>query len=94
MLLEAADPVALMTHNEDEYVATRRPSTATANVKMETLRLVEQNTALLEKLQATSVPTIVYRNRLNHEPAITKGALSTEQLAELFGAPARTLVAN
>lgn len=94
MLLETSDPVAMMSKNEDEFVATHRASKVTADVKTETIRMVEQNTGLLETLKSRSVPTIIYRDRTTQGPAITAGALPTEQLAHLFGVTPQAAVAN
>lgn len=94
MLLEAADPVAMMTANENAFVATQRPSKVTAAVKSETVKLVEQNTSVLEKLKAQAVPTIVYRDRVSGAPVIASGALPTRMLAELFEIPQPASVAN
>jgi thiol:disulfide interchange protein DsbG len=94
MLLEATDPVAMMAKNEDAFTATHRPSKVTTEVKLETIRLIEANTELLDKLKVQSVPTIVYRDRLNQAPVVTTGALPTETLADLFGASKRAALAN
>lgn len=85
MLLEATDPVAMMSKNEATFLATHRPSKETLDVKADTIEFIKQNTAMLEKLKAQSVPTIVYRDHATRAPVITSGALPTEKLAELFG---------
>jgi thiol:disulfide interchange protein DsbG len=94
MLLEAADPVAMMSKNEATFLTTNRPSKVTTEVKLETIRLVEANSGLLEKLKAQAVPTIVYRDHTSRAPIVTSGALPTEMLADLFKASKRTAVAN
>lgn len=94
MLLEAADPVAMMSANENAFVATQRPSKVIAEVKPETVKLVEQNTVLLEKLKAQAVPTIVYQDPVTRAPVITSGALPTQMLAELFEVSKPITLAN
>jgi thiol:disulfide interchange protein DsbG len=85
MLLEATDPVTLMTSNEAVFTRTGRPSTATESVTEESRKSVEKNTEMLNILKATSVPTIVYRNPVTQELAIKSGSMPTENLAELLG---------
>lgn len=87
MLIEAADPVAMMAANEAAYAATKRPPTATAEVKAETRKSVEENTAMLRKLNATSVPFIVYRDPVTRELTTAAGVHPTDVLAKMFGVP-------
>lgn len=89
MLLEANDPVALMNANEATVTRTGRPLSTTEQVKAETLKSVEENTAMLRGLKVTSVPTLVYRDSETKALGIASGAMSTEKLVELLGlAPA------
>jgi len=85
MLLEAADPVALMSANEAVMLRTGRPSTDTAAVKDETLAHVKANTAMLATLKVTSVPTIIYRDPATKNLEIVSGARPTAELEKMFG---------
>ena len=87
MLIEAADPVARMAANEATYLATNRPPTTTAEVKDATRKSVEENTDMLRKLNATSVPFIVYRDPATREMTTVAGVRPTEVLAQMFGVP-------
>lgn len=92
MLLEAADPVAMMSANEAVFASTNRAPTSTALVKDETRKKVEENTAMLRKLKATAVPTIVYRDPKTNAETVLSGGPSTEKLAEMLGIAAQAPV--
>lgn len=88
MLLESADPVAMMSANEAVFANTNRAPTATAPVKDETRKKVEESTAMLRKLKATGVPTIVYRDPKTNAQTVLSGVPTTEQLAGMLGVAA------
>lgn len=94
MLLEVADPIALMNANEELILRTGLPSTDTALVRDASRRLVEGNTALLRKVGATSVPTLVYHDPVTKASTMVSGAMSTEKLAQLLGVAPAAAAAN
>lgn len=88
MLLESADPIAMMSSNEAVFASTNRASTITAPVKDETRKKVDANTAMLRKLKATGVPTIVYRDPKTNAQTVLSGVPTTELLAGMLGVAA------
>jgi thiol:disulfide interchange protein DsbG len=92
VLLEAQNPVELMTKYEAEMKASRNSAVLNGSPRAETLEDVERNTQAWKNSGAQSVPTILYRDPKNPgKPSMVTGAAPTASIAALFGvtAPAK-----
>ena len=83
-ILAAAEPAAAMAENEAS-VMSQGPGIAAGKPDAATLAQVKANTALLERLNADSVPLIVYRNGKTGEVGQHAGVLDAAQLLALVG---------
>ncbi|HEV8691312.1 MAG TPA: thioredoxin fold domain-containing protein [Ideonella sp.] len=83
-ILAAAEPAAAMAENEAS-VSQRGPGIAVGKPDEATLAQVKANTTLLQRLNADSVPLIVYRNGKTGEVGQQAGALEAAELLRLVG---------
>jgi thiol:disulfide interchange protein DsbG len=84
-ILSAANPAAAMEENETLLLARKGGISVSGDLPEAALAKVKANTEILRKLQAESVPLIVFRNGKSGVFGKTEGALETGQLAEMTG---------
>lgn len=92
MLLEAQNPVELMTKYESQMAASKNSNVLDGSPRSETLEAVERNTEAWKNSGAQSVPTILYRDPKNPgKVSMVTGSAPTESIAALLGvtAPAK-----
>jgi thiol:disulfide interchange protein DsbG len=92
VLLEAQNPVELMSKYEAEMKASKNSAALNGSPRAETLEEVERNTQAWKNSGAQSVPTMLYRDPNNPgKPSMVTGAAPTDSIAALFGvtAPAK-----
>jgi thiol:disulfide interchange protein DsbG len=92
VLLEAQNPVELMTKYETEMTASKNSAVLDGSPRAETLEDVERNTQAWKNSGAQSVPAILYRDPKNAgKVSMVTGAAPTASIAALFGvsAPAK-----
>ncbi len=86
VLLEAQNPVELMTKYEAEMKASKNSAVLNGSPRAETLEDVERNTQAWKNSGAQSVPTILYRDAKNPgKPGMVTGAAPTASIAALLG---------
>ena len=86
VLLEAQNPVELMTRYETEMKASKSSTVLNGSPRAETLEEVERNTQAWKNSGAQSVPTILYRDPKNPgKPSMVTGAAPTASIAALLG---------
>lgn len=84
-IMTAANPVEAMTAHEKSLLAGQGGTAASASIAPEVEAAIKANTALLDRLGATSVPYVVAKNQRTGEVVTSAGSLSTEALAKLLG---------
>lgn len=90
VLLEAQNPVELMTKYETEMKASKNSAALNGSPRAETLEDVERNTQAWKNSGAQSVPAILYRDPKNPgKPVLSTGAAPTAALASMFGVSAQ-----
>jgi thiol:disulfide interchange protein DsbG len=86
MLLEAQNPVELMTRYEAQMAASKNSNVLDGSPRTETLQEVERNTEAWKNSGAQSVPTILYRDPKNPgKVAMVTGSAPPESIAALLG---------
>jgi len=84
-LLQATDPLAAMTAHEQALLAGQGGMSASASVPDELESAIKNNTQLLNRLGAASVPHIVARHAGSGQTVTHSGALGTEELRKFLG---------
>jgi thiol:disulfide interchange protein DsbG len=84
-IMTAANPVETMNTHERELLANGGGISASASVAPEVEAAIKNNTALLDRLGATSVPFIVARNQGSGQVVTQAGSMGTEALARFLG---------
>jgi len=84
-ILSAPDPVAAMAENEASVASNGKGITPAASVDEAAVAKVKANTELFNKLNADSVPLIVYRNSKTGEVNKHSGAVEGAQLLAFAG---------
>lgn len=84
-ILSASNPVEAMTAHEKSLLASQGGISASSSVAPEVEAAIKANTALLDRLGATSVPFVVARNQRTGAVVTAAGAMSTETLTGFLG---------
>ncbi|QHE75874.1 thioredoxin fold domain-containing protein [Hydrogenophaga sp. PBL-H3] len=84
-IMTAANPVEAMTAHEKSLLAGQGGTAASASIAPEVEAAIKANTALLDRLGATSVPFVVAKNLRTGAVVTNAGSLDTEPLAKLLG---------
>lgn len=84
-ILTASNPVEAMTTHEKSLLANQGGISASSSVAPEVEAVIKANTALLDRLGATSVPFVVARNQRTGAVVTAAGAMSTETLTGFLG---------
>lgn len=88
-LMQAADPLAVMTEHEKSLLAGQGGISASASVPDEVEAAIKANTQLLDTLGADSVPFIVAKHPQTGQAITKAGAMDTATLAALLGVSIR-----
>ena len=86
-ILSASNPVEAMTAHEKSLLTSQGGISASSSVAPEVEAAIKANTALLDRLGATSVPFVVARNQRTGAVVNAAGAMSTETLTSFLGLP-------
>lgn len=84
-IMTAANPVETMTAHEQQLLAGQGGMSASASIPPEVLQAIKTNSALLERLGATSVPFMVAKHQRTGAVITQSGALGVEALASFLG---------
>ena len=84
-IMTAANPVETMNAHEQQLLAGQGGMSASASIPPEVLETIKTNTALLERLGATSVPFMVAKHQRTGAVITQSGALGVEALANFLG---------
>ncbi|HEY9096476.1 MAG TPA: thioredoxin fold domain-containing protein [Hydrogenophaga sp.] len=84
-LLQASNPVEAMTAHEKSLLAGQGGMAASASIPDGVEQSIKDNTRLLDRLGADSVPYIVAKNARTGQIVTHAGAMDTQALAELLG---------
>lgn len=84
-IMTSTNPVETMTAHEKSLLAGQGGVSASSSIAPEVEAAIKANTALLDRLGATSVPFVVAKNLRSGEVVTNAGSLSTEALANLLG---------
>jgi thiol:disulfide interchange protein DsbG len=84
-IMTATNPVQAMAAHETSLLAGSGGTAASAEIAPDVLAAIKTNTALLERLGATSVPYIVARHQRSGQVVMQAGANDTEALANFLG---------
>lgn len=84
-ILTASNPVEAMTTHEKSLLTNQGGISASSSVAPEVEAVIKANTALLDRLGATSVPFVVARNQRTGAVVTAAGAMSTETLTGFLG---------
>lgn len=84
-IMTATNPVQAMTAHETSLLAGNGGTAASADIAPDVLAAIKTNTALLERLGATSVPFIVARHQRSNQVVMQAGANDTQALANFLG---------
>lgn len=84
-IMTATDPVQAMAAHETSLLAGSGGTAASADIAPDVLAAIKTNTALLERLGATSVPYIVARHQRSGQVVMQAGANDTVALASFLG---------
>jgi thiol:disulfide interchange protein DsbG len=84
-ILSAAEPAAAMNTNETSVQQGGLGIDVPASLPADALAKVKANTALLDRIGATSVPLIVFRNAATGRYDTHAGAVETDELAAMAG---------
>jgi len=84
-LLQATDPLAAMTAHEQALLAGQGGMSASASVPDELESAIKNNTQLLNRLGAASVPHIVAQHAGSGQTVTHSGAMGTEELRKFLG---------
>jgi thiol:disulfide interchange protein DsbG len=84
-ILSAPDPVAAMQQNEQSVLANGGGITAMGTPDEAVVAKVKANTEIFKRLDADSVPLIVFRHGGSGQAGQHSGAVSAEQLRQMVG---------
>ena len=84
-ILSAADPVAKMEENETKVLSGAGGIEVPADVSKAALDEVKANTEIFSKLEARSVPFIVYKNAQTGQAGTHAGGMPATELLTLIG---------
>ncbi|MDP2076014.1 thioredoxin fold domain-containing protein [Hydrogenophaga sp.] len=84
-IMTATNPVQAMAAHETSLLAGSGGTAASADIAPDVLAAIKTNTALLERLGATSVPYIVARHQRSNQVVMQAGANDTQSLATFLG---------
>ena len=84
-IMTAANPVETMNAHEQQLLGGQGGMSASANVPPEVMQTIKNNTDLLERLGATSVPFVVAKQQGTGKVVTQNGAMSVEALANFLG---------
>lgn len=84
-IMTAANPADTMNTHERELLANGGGISASASIAPEVEAAIKNNTALLDRLGATSVPFIVAKHQGSGQVVTQAGAMGTEALARFLG---------
>ncbi len=84
-IVTAANPADTMNTHERELLANGGGISASASIAPEVEAAIKNNTALLDRLGATSVPFIVARHQGSGQVVTQAGSMGTEALASFLG---------
>ncbi|WP_332747494.1 thioredoxin fold domain-containing protein [Hydrogenophaga sp.] len=84
-IMTSKNPVQAMTAHETSLLTGNGGTAASADIAPDVLAAIKTNTALLERLGATSVPYIVARHQRSNEVVMQAGANDTQALASFLG---------
>lgn len=84
-ILTASNPVEAMTAHEKSLLAGQGGISASSSITPEVEAAIKANTALLDRLGATSVPFVVAKNLRTGAVVTSAGSLSTEALGNFLG---------
>ncbi|KRC01033.1 thiol:disulfide interchange protein [Hydrogenophaga sp. Root209] len=84
-IMTSTNPVQAMTAHETSLLTGNGGTAASADIAPDVLAAIKTNTALLERLGATSVPYIVARHQRSNEVVMQAGANDTQALASFLG---------
>lgn len=84
-ILTATNPVQAMATHEASLLAGNGGTAASADIAPDVMAAIQANTALLERLGATSVPYIVARHQKSNQVVMQAGATDTQALANFLG---------
>lgn len=84
-IVTAANPADTMNTHERELLANGGGISASASIAPEVEAAIKNNTTLLDRLGATSVPFIVARHQGSGQVVTQAGSMGTEALAQFLG---------
>lgn len=84
-IMTAAQPTEAMNEHERALLANTGGISASASIAPEVKSAIEHNTALLDRLGATSVPFVVARHQGSGQVITQAGSMGTEALAQFLG---------
>lgn len=84
-IMTAANPVETMNAHEQQLLAGQGGMSASASIPDDVQAAIKANTALLERLGATSVPFMVAKHQRTGAVITQSGALGVEALANFLG---------
>lgn len=84
-IMTAGNPLQAMSDHETSLLAGNGGTAASADIAPDVAAAIKTNTALLERLGATSVPYIVARHQRSGQVVMQAGANDTQALAGFLG---------
>jgi len=84
-IMTAANPAETMNTHERELLANGGGIAASASIPPEVEAAIKSNTALLDRLGATSVPFVVGKHQGSGQVVSQAGSMSTQALAQFLG---------
>ena len=84
-IMTAGNPLQAMSEHETSLLAGNGGTAASADIAPDVMTAIQTNTALLERLGATSVPYIVARHQRSGQVVMQAGANDTQALATFLG---------
>ncbi len=84
-IMTAANPAETMNTHERELLANGGGIAASASIAPDVEAAIKNNTTLLDRLGATSVPFIVAKHQGSGQVVTQAGSMGTQALAELLG---------
>ncbi len=84
-IVTASNPAETMNTHERELLANGGGISASASIPPEVEAAIKKNTALLDRLGATSVPFVVARHAGSGQVVTQAGSMGTEALARFLG---------
>ncbi|MDO9437571.1 thioredoxin fold domain-containing protein [Hydrogenophaga sp.] len=84
-IMTAANPVEAMNAHEQQLLGGQGGMSASASIPDDVMQTIKNNTDMLERLGATSVPFIVAKHQGTGKVVTQNGAMSVEALANFLG---------